>query len=38
MAMPVILHPDDWDRWLEAETADACALAQPFPSQLMRVG
>jgi putative SOS response-associated peptidase YedK len=35
--MPVILHDDDFDRWLSAETDDACSLAQPFPSQLMRV-
>ena len=37
-AMPVILHPEDYDTWLEAETADACSLAAPFPSQMMRVG
>ncbi|MGZ8312959.1 MAG: SOS response-associated peptidase [Allosphingosinicella sp.] len=36
-AMPVILQPDDYDRWLDGEAADACSLAQPFPSQLMRV-
>ncbi|HEV2867524.1 MAG TPA: SOS response-associated peptidase family protein [Allosphingosinicella sp.] len=36
-AMPVILHPEDYDRWLDSETADACALAEPFPSQLMQV-
>lgn len=36
-AMPVILHPGDYDRWLEADYAEACALAEPFPSQLMRV-
>ena len=35
-AMPVILHPDDYDRWLGGEVEDACSLAQPFPSQLMR--
>lgn len=34
-AMPVILHPDDYDRWLEG--ADAASLAVPFPSQLMTV-
>ena len=34
-AMPVILHPDDYDTWLDAEVASACSLAQPFPSQLM---
>lgn len=36
-AMPVILHADDYDCWLEADYADACALAVPFPSQLMGV-
>ncbi|WP_114951532.1 SOS response-associated peptidase [Sphingosinicella terrae] len=36
-AMPVILAPEDYDRWLDGEAGDACALAQPFPSQLMRV-
>lgn len=35
--MPVILHPEDYDSWLDGEVEDACALAQPFPSQLMRV-
>jgi putative SOS response-associated peptidase YedK len=34
-AMPVILHPDDYDTWLTADYEDACALATPFPSQLM---
>ena len=36
-AMPVILQPEDYDRWLNGEAEDACALAQPFPSQLMAV-
>ena len=36
-AMPVILHPEDYDRWLDGEVENACSLAQPFPSQLMRV-
>ena len=36
-AMPVILQPEDYDAWLDGEAADACSLAQPFPSQLMRV-
>jgi len=36
-AMPVILQRDDYDRWLDGEAADACSLALPFPSQLMRV-
>ncbi len=34
-AMPVILHPDDYDRWLDG--ADATEMAVPFPSQLMAV-
>jgi putative SOS response-associated peptidase YedK len=36
-AMPVILDPDDYDVWLDGSAEDACALAQPFPSQLMSV-
>lgn len=32
-AMPVILQPSDYDRWLGGEAADQFAL--PFPSQLM---
>ncbi|MES2289264.1 MAG: SOS response-associated peptidase family protein [Pseudomonadota bacterium] len=36
-AMPVVLHPSDYDRWLDAEWDDACALVTPFPSQLMAV-
>ncbi|MDQ4087856.1 MAG: SOS response-associated peptidase [Pseudomonadota bacterium] len=36
-AMPVILHPEDYDRWLDGDVEDACSLAQPFPSQLMAV-
>lgn len=36
-AMPVILQPEDYDRWLDGATDDACSLAQPFPSQLMQV-
>lgn len=34
-AMPVILHPEDYDRWLSGE--DATTLAVPLPSQLMAV-
>ena len=29
--------PEDYDRWLDAEVEDACSLAAPFPSQLMKV-
>ncbi len=36
-AMPVILHPEDYVRWLTAPLADALPLAAPFPSQLMAV-
>jgi putative SOS response-associated peptidase YedK len=36
-AMPVILDPEDYDRWLDGEVDDACSLATPFPSQLMTV-
>jgi putative SOS response-associated peptidase YedK len=36
-AMPVILHPEDYERWLTDPYASACELAQPFPSQLMAV-
>jgi putative SOS response-associated peptidase YedK len=36
-AMPVILHPEDYERWLGDPYASACELAQPFPSQLMAV-
>jgi putative SOS response-associated peptidase YedK len=35
--MPVILHPEDYDGWLDGTYDDVCALAQPFPCQLMRV-
>lgn len=37
-AMPVILDPNDYDAWLDGAHDDACALAVPFPSQLMAVG
>ena len=36
-AMPVVLHDEDYDAWLDGEVDSACSLAQPFPSQLMRV-
>lgn len=36
-AMPVILHREDYDRWLDGEADDVCSLAQPYPSQLMQV-
>jgi putative SOS response-associated peptidase YedK len=34
-AMPVILQPDDYDRWLTGD--DVSDLAAPFPSQLMSI-
>ena len=34
-AMPVILHPQDYDRWLKGD--DVTELAAPFPSQLMSI-
>jgi len=37
-AMPVILHEDDYDRWLTCDYENAVELAAPYPSQLMAVG
>ncbi len=34
-AMPLILHPEDYDVWLRADWKDARRLVEPFPSQLM---
>ena len=34
-AMPVILHEADYERWLTCDYDEACAMAQPYPSQLM---
>ena len=36
-AMPVMLRPADAERWLTAERASACELAQPFAATEMRV-
>ncbi len=36
-AMPVILDPDDYEKWLTCEYDQACGKAVPFPSQLMTV-
>lgn len=36
-AMPVILHPGDYDRWLTEEWSHVQSLIAPFPSQLMSV-
>jgi len=35
LAMPVILQPEDYQRWLDG--APAGELAQPFPSQMMEI-
>lgn len=37
-AMPVILHPEDHERWLTAEWRDASQLVAAYPSHLMTVG
>ncbi|WP_157216630.1 SOS response-associated peptidase family protein [Flavisphingomonas formosensis] len=37
-AMPVILQPEDYDRWLSAGFDGAITLQAPFPSQLMALG
>jgi putative SOS response-associated peptidase YedK len=37
-AMPVILHDEDHEGWLAGDYASVCALAAPYPSQLMAVG
>lgn len=36
--MPLILHPEDQERWLTAEWRDAASLVSPHPSHLMAVG
>ena len=36
-AMPVVLHEEDYDAWLTGEYDNVCALAAPYPSQLMAV-
>lgn len=36
-ACPVILHEEDYDRWLHNDLDDALKLASPFPSQLISV-
>lgn len=36
-ACPVVLHEEDYDRWLHTDLEDAISLASPFPSQLMAV-
>ena len=34
-AMPMILHEEDYDRWLTVPITEAIELAVPYPSQLM---
>ncbi|MBK2451635.1 SOS response-associated peptidase [Escherichia coli] len=34
-AMPVVLHDEDYDRWLDTPIEEALVLATAFPSQLM---
>jgi putative SOS response-associated peptidase YedK len=37
-AMPVILTtPDEFDRWLEADTLDALKLQRPLPDSTLRI-
>ena len=36
-AMPVVLLPEDYDRWLSGGYAEAKALQTPYPSQLMNM-
>ena len=36
-AMPVILAREDYDRWLTADYAGACALQKPFPAERMTI-
>ena len=36
-AMPLILHPEDYESWLAADWKRASQLVAPFPSQLMHM-
>jgi putative SOS response-associated peptidase YedK len=36
-AMPVILHENDWDRWLTAPPSDALTLQRPWPDDGLKV-
>lgn len=36
-AMPVLLEPADYGRWLDAPRENACELARPFPDERMRL-
>jgi len=36
-AMPVMLAPVDYSRWLESDHVAACSLAKPFSDESMKV-
>ena len=36
-AMPVILRPDDYERWLTGDAADARALQRPLPDEQLEI-
>lgn len=36
-AMPLILHPEDHDRWLTADWRDVASLVSPYPGHLMAI-
>lgn len=36
-ACPLVLHEEDYDRWLHTDLEDAISLASPFPNQLIAV-
>lgn len=36
-AMPVMLDPADFNRWLDNDHEDACALAQPYADERMSI-
>ncbi|WP_374406667.1 SOS response-associated peptidase family protein [Pelagerythrobacter sp.] len=36
-AIPVILHEEDYDRWLQADLDEALTLPAAFPSQLIEM-
>lgn len=36
-AMPVILPPEDYRRWLTTDFEGACALQRPFPAERMQI-
>lgn len=36
-AMPVIVHEDEWERWLTAPPADALTLQRPWPDDGLKI-